>query len=126
LEGLAAYINKETFDLPPEGLVDQYIPDITLSTSKLQTDNPKLNAMQILHTLLATACLAGSTCAHGRIKYPRPINAPPDTPDGNAYNAPLKADGSEFPCKNLHKTISLYDPALKKTKWQAGQPTYFE
>jgi len=61
--------------------------------------------------------------AHARIKYPVPLAAPPETLAGNAYNAPLAADGSQFPCKGLHKS-ALSTSAT--TRWRAGERAYFE
>ncbi|KAI5853536.1 hypothetical protein BZA05DRAFT_320918, partial [Tricharina praecox] len=62
--------------------------------------------------------------AHARIKYPPPIGAPAEAPEANAYNAPLAADGSQFPCKGLHKSALLSTSAT--TKWTAGESAYFE
>lgn len=69
--------------------------------------------------VLQSALVAG----HARIRYPPPFDAPPETPAGNAYNAPLKADGSEFPCKGLHKSAAT---TATPTEWTAGSSTYFE
>jgi hypothetical protein len=55
--------------------------------------------MQILHLLFPAALVA----AHARIKYPPPLSNGANPVDYR-YNAPLKNDGSDFPCKNLHKT----------------------
>ena len=68
--------------------------------------------------VLQSALVAG----HARIRYPTPFDAPPETPAGNAYNVPLKADGSDFPCKGLHKSATAVQP----TEWTAGSETYFE
>ncbi|KAF8541445.1 hypothetical protein BDD12DRAFT_501966 [Trichophaea hybrida] len=78
-----------------------------------------------LETLLAPLLLTlPLVSAHARIKYPTPIDAPSQDPSGNAYNAPLKADGSQFPCKGLHKSVNL--STVSKTNWQAGSNAYFE
>lgn len=61
---------------------------------------------------------------HARIKYPRPLAAAPENPSGNYYNNPLRADGSDFPCKGLHKKADV-DKRPTAT-WQAGEETYFE
>ena len=61
---------------------------------------------------------------HLRMKLPRPIAAAPENPSGNYYNAPLSADGNQFPCKGLHK-----GPDVGKTPtetWQAGDQARFE
>ena len=61
---------------------------------------------------------------HLRIKLPKPLAAAPENPSGNYYNAPLRADGSEFPCKGLHKRPDV-DRTPTET-WQAGQQARFE
>lgn len=65
--------------------------------------------------LLPLACVVS---AHGRIKYPRPLNAMPDTIAGNPYNSPYKSDGSEFPCKVKHF------PHLPPSSRTICKPTY--
>ena len=61
---------------------------------------------------------------HLRIRLPRPLAAAPENPGGNYYNAPLSADGSQFPCKGLHKRSDV-DKTPTET-WQAGQQARFE
>ncbi|CAF0832879.1 unnamed protein product [Adineta steineri] len=61
---------------------------------------------------------------HARMKYPRPLAAPADSPAGNYYNAPLRPDGSEFPCKNLHKKADVNKNPTET--WQPGQQARFE
>lgn len=61
---------------------------------------------------------------HARIKIPPPLDAPAEDPTGNAYNAPLAASGSEFPCKNLHKKAGV--DKTPKQSWRAGFPALFE
>lgn len=75
-------------------------------------------------TTLLLLLLPALISAHARIRLPKPLGAPPETPAGNAYNAPLDPHGSEFPCKNLHR-----DPSVDRTPtavWQAGQLGMFE
>ncbi|KAL0636935.1 hypothetical protein Q9L58_004037 [Maublancomyces gigas] len=69
---------------------------------------------------LLTALVSG----HARIKTPKPLNAPAEDPTGNAYNAPLSATGSDFPCKNLH-TQSGIDKTPTES-WIAGSVALFE
>ncbi|KAI5804540.1 extracellular protein, partial [Geopyxis carbonaria] len=79
--------------------------------------------MQITNTLLLAVLAVGAN-AHARIKYPPPLGAPVDGPAGNAYNAPLAADGSQFPCKGLH-TAATTDKKPTAT-WAAGSGAHFE
>lgn len=74
----------------------------------------------VLSLLYCIALVGG----HARIKYPKPLAAAPENPGGNYYNNPLRADGSEFPCKGLHKRADI-DKSPTAT-WEAGQQTYFE
>jgi hypothetical protein len=80
--------------------------------------------MRLEALLTSLVLILPCVSAHARIKYPTPLNAPPEDPSGNAYNAPLTADGSQFPCKGLHKSVDLKTAA--KTTWQAGGQAYFE
>jgi hypothetical protein len=68
--------------------------------------------------LLALAPLAS---AHARVKFPTPLGNSGD----NAYNAPLAADGSDFPCKLQHIHPS-YASAPAAADWAAGSKAYFE
>lgn len=61
---------------------------------------------------------------HARIKVPKPFNAPPEDPTGNAYNAPLSSTGSQFPCKNLHKQSGVDKTPTQS--WLAGSVGLFE
>ncbi|KAK6537134.1 hypothetical protein TWF694_011332 [Orbilia ellipsospora] len=72
--------------------------------------------MQLL--LLSTAILATleTVSAHASIKYPKPINFDTDT----SYNAPLKPDYSNFPCKGYH--TQAFESAAT---WKAGEDAYF-
>ncbi|KAF3931615.1 hypothetical protein ABW20_dc0101454 [Dactylellina cionopaga] len=73
--------------------------------------------MQLI--LLSTAILAGlqTVSAHGSIKQPKPIlfDEMRDT-----YNAPLKPDYSDFPCKGYHN-----QPFSAAETWKAGQEASF-
>lgn len=69
---------------------------------------------------LSTSLVAG----HARISKPKPLDAPPENPSGNAYNAPLAPDGSEFPCKNLHKKAGVDKTPTES--WRAGSVGLFE
>ena len=63
--------------------------------------------------------------AHARIKYPKPLGAPPETESANIpNNSPIKGDGSDFPCKGMHRGINL--ATEKKTVFKAGNQEYFE
>ncbi|CAF4176298.1 unnamed protein product, partial [Rotaria magnacalcarata] len=53
-----------------------------------------------------------------------PLAAPVETPAGNHYNGPLRPDGSDFPCKGLHKRADV--DKTPSVTWKAGQQTYFE
>jgi hypothetical protein len=75
-------------------------------------------------TALALLSLISMVVGHVRIKHPRPLAAAVDSPAGNYYNSPLRPDGSDFPCKGLHKKAGV-DKASTET-WQAGQQTRFE
>ena len=69
--------------------------------------------------------LVASVTGHARLKHPKPLAAPPETPAGNVYyNWPLKADGSDFPCKGLHKKAGV-DKTPTET-WEPGKMTRFE
>jgi hypothetical protein len=68
--------------------------------------------------------LISMAAGHVRMKHPRPLAAPVDSPAGNYYNSPLRPDGSDFPCKGLHKNAGI-DKTPKET-WQPGQQTRFE
>lgn len=61
---------------------------------------------------------------HARIRYPKPLGAAVESPGGNYYNNPLRPDGSDFPCKGLHKKAGV-DKTPTAT-WQPGQEAYFE
>ncbi|CAF3707775.1 unnamed protein product [Rotaria sp. Silwood1] len=63
--------------------------------------------------------IISAVIADARIKHPRPLAAP-----GNYYNSPLRPDGSDFPCKRLHKSAGV-DKTPVET-WQAGQQARFE
>ncbi|CCX34395.1 hypothetical protein FPQ18DRAFT_275336 [Pyronema domesticum] len=79
--------------------------------------------MRLSTIMTAVAVIFPCVSAHGRLKYPTPLNAVSDDVASNIpYNSPLKPDGSDFPCKGLHKTADL----TKGTEWKAGQDTYFE
>lgn len=80
--------------------------------------------MMRAETFLSLVSCISLVAGHARIRYPKPLGAPVESPAGNYYNAPLKADGSEFPCKGLHK-----NPGIDKTPvvtWKAGQEAHFE
>ena len=62
--------------------------------------------------------------AHARLKSPRPLGGPPESPAGNYYNEPLRADGSQFPCKGLHKRTDVSQTPTEV--WPAGRLTRFE
>jgi len=75
--------------------------------------------------LLSFFSILVSAAGHARLKHPKPLAAPPETPAGNVYyNWPLKADGSDFPCKGLHKKAGV-DKTPTET-WVPGQMTRFE
>ena len=65
-----------------------------------------------------------SVDAHARLKHPRPLAATVDLPIGNTYNPPLRPDGSEFPCKGLHKKAGVSQ--IPTEVWLAGQSARFE
>ena len=75
-------------------------------------------------TFLSSLILISLVAGHARIKHPRPLSAAPDSPSGNYYNNPLRPDGSEFPCKGLHKRAGV-DKTPTET-WRAGEETRFE
>ncbi len=78
--------------------------------------------MHFFATLAAFAPLLSLVSGHARLAKPTPLGAPPSGLAGNYYNAPLKADGSDFPCKGLHKKADL-SPV---DTWQAGSKGSFE
>lgn len=71
-------------------------------------------------TLLSALTLVSG---HARLRQPKPLGYG-TTPqlDGNAYNAPLKHDGSDFPCKGLIGSADMTPQA----KWTAGGLGMFE
>ncbi|CAM4831415.1 unnamed protein product [Rotaria magnacalcarata] len=77
-----------------------------------------------LAKVLSLLSLISLVTAHARIRYPRPLAAPVETPAGNHYNGPLRPDGSDFPCKGLHKRADV--DKTPSVTWKAGQQTYFE
>jgi hypothetical protein len=82
--------------------------------------------MHTMHfiTVLPLLYLISVAMGHARIKHPRPLAAPVDSPGGNYYNAPLRPDGSEFPCKGLHKKADVNKNPTET--WKAGEQTRFE
>jgi hypothetical protein len=76
--------------------------------------------MQLLHNLLLLLPAAALVAAHARIKFPIPLSDA-SNPIDYRYNAPLAADGSEFPCKGLHKKLN--GPI---TTFRAGRKAHFE
>jgi hypothetical protein len=62
--------------------------------------------------------------AHARIKHPKPLGAPVESPGGNHYNEPLRPDGSQFPCKGLHKKAGMNKTPSET--WQPGEDARFE
>lgn len=79
-----------------------------------------MHLVQVTAIFVLVAVIAG----HARIKYPRPLGASPDNPDGNYYNGPLSPDGSQFPCKGLHKKGGV--DKTPTAVWEAGKQAYFE
>lgn len=76
-----------------------------------------------MHSLLPFSLFIALVAAHARLQYPPPIDGPAGTdPSGNYYNSPLAADGSDFPCKNKHKSITSTTPV---TTWAAGDGVGF-
>lgn len=75
----------------------------------------------VLLSLLSCIAL---TAAHARIKLPKPLAAAPEDPSGNHYNWPLSPDGSQFPCKGLHKRTGV--SKIPSEVWRAGQIARFE
>jgi hypothetical protein len=75
-------------------------------------------------TVLSLLCCISAVFGHARIQHPRPLAAAVENPGGNHYNSPLRADGSDFPCKGLHKKAGV-DLTPTET-WQAGQQARFE
>ncbi|RPB23905.1 hypothetical protein L211DRAFT_229428 [Terfezia boudieri ATCC MYA-4762] len=71
-------------------------------------------------TLLSVLTLVSG---HARLRKPKPLGYG-TTPqlDGNAYNDPLKPDGSDFPCKGL---IGVAD-MTPQAQWTAGGMGMFE
>ncbi len=82
--------------------------------------------MRTMHftTILSLLSFISLVIGHARIKYPRPLAAAVDSPTGNYYNSPLRADGSDFPCKGLHKAAGVDKTPTEK--WQPGQQARFE
>ena len=82
--------------------------------------------MHSMHWVIALPllCFIFGVMGHARIKHPRPLAAPDDSPAGNYYNAPLRPDGSEFPCKGLHKKAGVNKNPTET--WRAGEMTRFE
>lgn len=80
--------------------------------------------MKHLTTIVVFISFLAAVTAHARIRYPKPLGAPVETPAGNYYNGPLRADGSEFPCKGLHKRSDI--DKTPTVTWKAGQEAYFE
>lgn len=75
-------------------------------------------------TWLLFLSLLSLTNAHARLKSPKPLAAAPESPAGNYYNEPLRADGSQFPCKGLHKRADVSKTPTEV--WQAGRIARFE
>lgn len=80
--------------------------------------------MMYYKIVLPLFCFISLVVGHARIKHPRPLAAPDDSPSGNYYNAPLRPDGSEFPCKGLHKKAGVNKNPTET--WEAGKETRFE
>ena len=78
----------------------------------------------LLLTILGAIVVVSQVSGHARIRYPIPLAAAPENPSGNYYNWPLKPDGSEFPCKGLHKKADVNQSPT--ATWEAGQKAYFE
>lgn len=76
-------------------------------------------------SIIVSALLSSLTLVsgHARIRQPTPLGYD-TTPQltGNAYNAPLAYDGSDFPCKGLIGKVDMTPTA----KWQAGGKGMFE
>lgn len=75
----------------------------------------------ILSFLLSSTVYVHS---HARIKHPRPLAAAPENPSGNYYNDPLRADGSQFPCKGLNTRADVI--RTPSEVWKAGELARFE
>ncbi|RPB15494.1 hypothetical protein P167DRAFT_465855, partial [Morchella conica CCBAS932] len=74
--------------------------------------------------ILLLSISASLVSGHARIKSPKPLDAPVEDPTGNAYNAPLNPDGSDFPCKQLHKKAGV--DMTPTESWAAGSSASFE
>lgn len=79
-----------------------------------------MKAFTFISAILSTLTLVSG---HGRLRTPKPLGYG-TTPqlDGNAYNAPLKHDGSDFPCKGLIGKVDMTPQAT----WKAGGKGMFE
>jgi DNA-directed RNA polymerase len=75
-------------------------------------------------TVLALFCLISFVVGHVRIRRPIPLAAAVENPGGNYYNNPLRSDGSDFPCKGLHKRADVSKTPTETL--QAGQQARFE
>lgn len=78
--------------------------------------------MQLLSTLALAAILPFLASAHMQMSEPFPINSPQDPAvpanlKDNDYTSPLKADGSNFPCKGYHKQETSH---VSKATYKAG------
>ena len=83
------------------------------------------NMLSSLKHLLFLGLFSTIVSAHGRLKYPPPIGAPPETSSENKpYNNPIDASGADFPCKGKLKGFDLN--TAQKTTFKAGSEAYFE
>ncbi len=82
--------------------------------------------MYLIHftNVIGLFCFISLVVGHSRIRRPIPLAAAVENPSGNYYNSPLRPDGSDFPCKGLHKRAGV-DMTPTET-WQPGQQTRFE
>ncbi|EAQ86265.1 hypothetical protein CHGG_07518 [Chaetomium globosum CBS 148.51] len=83
----------------------------------------------LLHLLALTLAAAGTTTAHMQMSYPPPLKSqsnPNTGPSGADYSmtSPLKADGSDFPCKGYLPL--LHTPQGRAVaSWTPGQTYNF-
>ena len=96
-----------------------YIASDILSSPHLSPALLHMHFLKILPFFLPLAA------GHARLRYPVPLGNPGTSPNDNTYNAPLASDGSDFPCKNLHRTFSTARTP-PDSHWTAGRSTYFE
>ncbi|ERF68296.1 hypothetical protein EPUS_02752 [Endocarpon pusillum Z07020] len=78
--------------------------------------------MHLFSTLAVAAVLPFLASAHMQMSEPFPINSPEDPAvpanlKDNDYSSPLKADGSNFPCKGYHKQETSH---VSKATYKAG------